>query len=87
MATLLLAYCGRDKILVIPNWMGMDSLPRIEKMENPFILKHDLLHKFVVMYSGNIGFTHNVASIIEIQKPLEKMMILFSHHWGRIEKG
>lgn len=66
MATLLLAYCGRDKILVIPNWMGMGSLPRIEKIENPFILKHDLLHKFVVMYSGNIGFTHNVASIIEI---------------------
>lgn len=66
MAALLLKYCDKNKIEVIPNWMGVDSMSRIERKENPFVLKHDLLHKFVVMYSGNIGFTHNVESIIEI---------------------
>ena len=72
MAALLLKYCDKDKIVVIPNWMGMDSLLRIEKTENPFILKHNLLDKFVVMYSGNIGFTHNVESIIEIAEEVKE---------------
>lgn len=72
MAALLLKYCDKDKIVVIPNWMGMDSLSRIEKTENPFILKHNLLDKFVVMYSGNIGFTHNVESIIEIAEEIKE---------------
>lgn len=72
MAALLLKYCDRDKIKVIPNWMGMDSISRIEKKENPFVLKHNLLNKFVVMYSGNIGYTHNVESIIEIAESLKE---------------
>ena len=50
----------------------MDSLSRIRKTENPFILKHNLLDKFVVMYSGNIGFTHNVESIIEIAEEIKE---------------
>lgn len=33
MAALLLKYCDKDKIVVIPNWMGMDSLSRIEKQK------------------------------------------------------
>lgn len=33
MAALLLKYCDKDKIVVIPNWMGMDSLLRIEKQK------------------------------------------------------
>lgn len=72
MLALLLKYCDRDKIVVIPNWMGVGSLSRIEKIKNPFILKHDLLGKFVVMYSGNIGFTHNVESILEVAEKLKE---------------
>ena len=70
MATLLLEYCDENKIEVIRNWAGIESLQRIDKAKNPFIREHNLFSKFVVMYSGNIGFTHNVESIIEIAEVL-----------------
>lgn len=73
MAALLSQYCRRDKIKVIPCWSGSDKLKPISKEENLFIKEHRLEGKFVVMYSGNIGYTHNVETIIRIAEKLRNI--------------
>lgn len=71
MVTLLSKYCDPNKLVVIPNWSVCDDLKPLQKDKNPFVIKHQLEHKFVVMYSGNIGYTHNVETILDIAKKMK----------------
>jgi glycosyltransferase involved in cell wall biosynthesis len=43
----------RDKLLVLPPWSHEDRMTTISPANNPFIARHDLAGKFVIMYSGN----------------------------------
>lgn len=70
MANLLTKYADKVKIKIIPNW-GAITMNPIPKGENYFIKEHHLENKFVVMYSGNIGYTHNVETIIDIAARLQ----------------
>lgn len=70
MADCLANYVEREKITVVPNWASKASFGPVAKTENPFVKEHGLEHKFTVMYSGNMGFTHNVETIIEVAKKL-----------------
>ena len=71
MADCLSNYVERDKIAVIPNWASKESFHPIAKNENPFVKEQGLESKFTVLYSGNMGFTHNVETIVEIAKQLK----------------
>lgn len=80
MAHQLTTYVERDKIKVIPLWPGSDSFSPIEKDKNPFVKKHCLNDKFVVMYSGNMGYTHNVDTLVEVAgmlKDIDNIHFLF----------
>lgn len=70
MADCLANYVERDKITVVSNWASKASFGPVAKNENPFVKEHGLENKFTVMYSGNMGFTHNVETIIEVAKKL-----------------
>ena len=72
MGKLLEKYVDRDKIKIIPNWSASEQFNPISKEFNPFIKEHHLEGKFVVMYSGNIGYTHNVEYLIEVAKELKQ---------------
>jgi glycosyltransferase involved in cell wall biosynthesis len=50
---------------VIPNWADTDTIQPIPRAANPFAREHGLMDKFVVMYSGNFGATHDVESIVD----------------------
>lgn len=62
----LTQYVEADKIKVIYNWGVNDDIKRIALEDNTFVKKLNLTDKFVVMYSGNIGYTHNVETIIDV---------------------
>lgn len=64
-------YTNNDKIVSIPNWSASNDLKPIDKESNIFIQNNNLTDKFIVLYSGNIGNTHNVEYIIEIAKELK----------------
>ncbi|MBD2089673.1 glycosyltransferase family 4 protein [Microcoleus sp. FACHB-1515] len=52
-----------EKLVCIPNWVNTDficALPR----QNAFRQAHDLQNKFVVMYSGNIGLTQGLETVV-----------------------
>ena len=66
MADQLSTYVNREYIKVVPLWPASESFTPIEKEYNPFVKKHGLQDKFVVLYSGNMGYTHNVETLIEV---------------------
>ncbi len=49
---------------VMPNWADTDIIRPRPRSENEFALRHGLADKFVVMYSGSFGATHDTQSIL-----------------------
>ena len=72
MAKQLTNYVDRSHIKVIPLWSGSEAFAPIDKSQNPFAIKHCLQDKFVVMYSGNLGYTHNVDVLIKVAELLKE---------------
>jgi glycosyltransferase involved in cell wall biosynthesis len=54
-----------DDVHVIFNWADTEYIKPIKREANPFIKNHDLSDKFIVMYSGNMGLTHDLESLLE----------------------
>lgn len=65
MANVLSKYVDRNKIKIVPNWSFTEKFAPIPKKENPFAVEHHLEDKFVVMYSGNMGYTHSVDVLLD----------------------
>lgn len=70
MADMLSAYVDRSRLIVHPIWSIFQRNERIAADQNPFVREHGLDGKFVVQYSGNIGLTHNVETMIELAEQL-----------------
>ena len=71
MARTISRYCSPEKIKVIVQWPSTNKYNRIEKSDNKFIKEHSLEGYFIVMYSGNIGLGHHVATLVEIANILK----------------
>lgn len=59
------------KPVIIPNWTNTDFLRPLQKNENPFAAQYQLADKLVVMYSGNMGLTHDIESIVHTAELLK----------------
>ena len=86
MSKLLSQYVDQSKIKIIHNWSGLTNVRAIPKEQNSFLKAHHLEQKFVVQYSGNIGYTHNVEILIEIAKLMSEENDIFFLIIGRGEK-
>ncbi len=67
----LTKYCEPEIIKVIHNWGAQNNAQLVNEEDNVFVKKHNLKGKFIVLYSGNIGYTHNVESIIDMAEKLK----------------
>jgi colanic acid biosynthesis glycosyl transferase WcaI len=54
-----------DKTAIIPPWAHDDHIEMIEHADNPWRTEHIAEEKFVVMYSGNHGFSTPVQSVLD----------------------
>lgn len=62
---------GREiKTAVIPNWADARALRPLPRSRNSFIARHELIDKFVVMYSGNFGRAHDVEMLPQVAAAL-----------------
>jgi glycosyltransferase involved in cell wall biosynthesis len=61
-----------DKVVYIPNWADPAIISPIERGENPFIKSLGLENKFLVQYSGNMGLTHDMETIVEAAHELRE---------------
>jgi colanic acid biosynthesis glycosyl transferase WcaI len=60
----------KHKVVYIPNWADPSVIRPVAFEENSFIKEIGLLEKFVVQYSGNMGLTHDMETIIEAANEL-----------------
>ncbi len=60
-----------EKPIIIQNWVNTDFIKPIPKSDNPFIVQHQLENKLIVMYSGNLGITHDIESIVNTAELLK----------------
>jgi len=61
-----------DKIKVIYPWVDTSFIRPIRKEENWFIRKNHLASKKVILYSGNMGETHDLLTPLKVARELDK---------------
>jgi glycosyltransferase involved in cell wall biosynthesis len=66
-----------DKVSVIHSWGDPDLIVPISKDKNWFAQEHNLVNKFTVLYSGNMGRCHDIDTILETAKQLRNEPIQF----------
>jgi glycosyltransferase involved in cell wall biosynthesis len=71
---------ARDRLHVIHNWSDGEALGSVDPKENWFLDQHGLRGKFVVLYSGNMGRGHDLATLLAAAEKLharEEIVFLF----------
>jgi glycosyltransferase involved in cell wall biosynthesis len=66
-----------DKIIEIHSWADPELIKPIEKSQNWFAQKFDLVDQFTVLYSGNMGRCHDLDTIIDTAAKLKDEAIKF----------
>ena len=66
-----------DKIEVIHNWADPNWIVPIPKQNNWFAQEYNLVDKFTVLYSGNMGRCHDMDTIMEAARILKNDRIEF----------
>lgn len=72
MADSIASYCDRGKIEVVSLWSN-PNLPvlNLKKEDNVFLRENNLIGKFVIMYSGNIGKGHDLDVLVDVANILK----------------
>jgi glycosyltransferase involved in cell wall biosynthesis len=77
MKQVLQKYSGNNPVEVVSVWTDNTFLKPVDPDQNPFLIKHRLCGKFVVLYSGNIGLAGDVDALIDVAEKIENDDILF----------
>jgi glycosyltransferase involved in cell wall biosynthesis len=77
MKTVLAQYVDIEKIKTVPLWTCNNFLKPVPKNENPFIYDHNLRGKFIILYSGNFGLSHNIEQIIDLASKIADTRTMF----------
>lgn len=77
MKDVLSDYVDTSKIKIVPVWTDNDFLTSIPKEKNKFISKYGLENKFLVIYSGNLGYTHDLDVLVDLADRMRHLDILF----------
>ena len=56
---------GKDRIVIIPTWVDTNIFVPRMKINNPFARETGQINKLTVLYSGNIGLTHDISLVID----------------------
>ena len=63
----------KSKIETIYPWVDISFIKPIKKQENWFVNENNLLKKKVILYSGNMGKTHDLMTILKTAKELNNL--------------
>lgn len=61
---------GCPPLLVVPNWADGSRIRPVPKAENRFAVEHGLVDQITVLYSGNIGATHDLTPLLDAAQRL-----------------
>lgn len=65
-------YVDEEKIKVVYNWAHNEHLTPVEKTGNTFLKQLQLEDKFIVLYSGNMGMTHDIDVLVDVANALKE---------------
>ncbi|NEQ49266.1 MAG: glycosyltransferase family 4 protein [Leptolyngbya sp. SIO3F4] len=84
----VLGYCPSlvEKVEVIHSWADPKLIKPIEKKDNWFAHKHELVDTFTVLYSGNMGRCHDIDTLLETAKLLRDEPIKFVCIGGGVKR-
>lgn len=87
-----LSRTAAGRVIAISNWCDVDTIKPLAKHDNEFAIKHGQVGKITVLYSGNMGNTHDIESILAVARELkdfETIHFLFigeGAKWSLVEK-
>lgn len=61
---------AQERIAVIPNWADGRRIYPVASGENWFLAEHSLEGRFVILYSGNMGYVHEFSTSLQAAKAL-----------------
>lgn len=80
---------GADRrITIIPNWGDVDEIGPIARDANPFLAFNAIEAPCIIQFSGNIGRTHDVETIIAAARKLAHrtdILFLFAGYGGKTD--
>lgn len=79
-------YVDPSNISIVYNWSHNERMVPVKKDENPFLKEHGLSDKFIVLYSGNMGMTHDIDVMVDVANELkidEDIRFLFIGEGGK----
>ena len=74
------------KITIISNWEDETFIKPLNKSENPFVREHNLMDKFVILYSGNMSSSQDFDLILQAACKISDPEIRFIFIGDGIEK-
>lgn len=80
MKRMVTQYVDENRISVVYNWVHNEQLKPIEKSENVFVKENGLEDKFLILYSGNMGMSHDIDVMVDVAEKLRdnhKIMFMF----------
>lgn len=75
MCSLVLSKIGKqhdNRVHIVPNWGESDQIYQCLRANNPLLKELHLENKFVVQYAGNMGYPHDIESLVNAVKVLFK---------------
>lgn len=61
-----------DRVAIIPNWGDVDEVRPLAREDNLFARRHNPPGKTIVQFSGNIGRTHDIETILAVAGTLRE---------------
>jgi glycosyltransferase involved in cell wall biosynthesis len=61
----------QNKFVQIPTWVDPEKFYPLDRKKNPLLTELNLAGKFIVLYSGNIGATHDLNFLPELANSLK----------------
>lgn len=74
------------RLHIIPNWGDIDEIKPLARHSNDFAIEHKLTDCTVLQFSGNIGRTHDIHTILEVARRLQHrtdLVFLFVGYGGK----
>ena len=91
MRSLVLNKMGKqhlNRVHIIPNWGEIEQIYPCLRKNNSFLKELHLENKFVVQYAGNMGYPHDIESLVAAAKLLsEKPKIHFLFIGSGVKRG
>jgi len=60
------------QVVVVPNWADIDRIRPLKKSDNKFAIRYGQVDKLTVMYSGKLGQTHDIETILAAAEQLRE---------------